>query len=341
AEAWRDSLHRLADRLPGPAMLSFRPRQTMTRYAGMAAGWLARCGMVVPAQRILITNGTTPAMYVALMTAVRPGDIIATESSTCHTLKPAAQYLQARLRGIEGDERGMLPEALMAAARASGGRMTTLFLLPSGAGPFARIVDRERRAALAAAAVEAGLTILENDVTGPVSPRRPPPVASFAPEHSLYFTSLTKCLSPGLRLGFLVLPERLAEQALNRHLSIAWMATPLMAEIAADWIENGIADRLIAAQRAELASRNRLAQRLLGGRGQGFPHGLHRWLPLPEGTNEQALLAEALRHDLALAPGAGFAVIDSAPALRVSLGGASLPDLEQGLSTLARLLPAG
>ncbi|TRW96744.1 PLP-dependent aminotransferase family protein [Paracoccus sp. M683] len=340
AEAWRDSLHRLADRLPEPAMMSFRPRQTMARYGGMAAGWLARCGLVVPAQRILVTNGTTPAMYVALMTAIRPGDVIATESSTCHTLKPAAQYLQAQLRGIPGDERGMLPEALETAARASNGRMTAVFLLPSGAGPFARIMDRDRREALAIAASRVGLTILENDATGPVAPRRPPPVSSFAPERSFYFTGLSKSLSPGMRLGFLAIPEALVQQALNRHLSIGWMATPLIAQIAADWIDTGTADRLLDAQRTELAARNRLAQRLLGGRGQGFPHGLHRWLPLPQGTDERALLAEALRHDVALAPGAGFAILDSAPALRVSLGGATMPDLEQGLITLSRLLPA-
>ncbi|MGR3553209.1 GntR family transcriptional regulator, partial [Paracoccus sp. (in: a-proteobacteria)] len=61
AEAWRDSLVRLSDRLPDGAIHSFRPRQTMALYGGMAAAWLARCGPVVPAQRILITNGTTPA----------------------------------------------------------------------------------------------------------------------------------------------------------------------------------------------------------------------------------------------------------------------------------------
>ncbi|MFD1883001.1 PLP-dependent aminotransferase family protein [Paracoccus pacificus] len=339
AEAWRETLSRVAARLPDPAMLSFRPRQTMTRYAGMAASWLARCGLVVPANRIVITNGTTTAMYVAMSTVIRPGDIIATESSTCHTLKPAAQYLHAQLRGIAGDERGMLPGALIEAARAAAGRMTSVFLLPSGGGPFARIIDRERREALAAAAVEAGLTILENDATGPVSPRRPPPISSFAPEHGFYFTGLSKCLSPGMRLGFLVMPDRLVQQAMNRHLSVAWMATPLIAEIAMDWVETGIADRLLIAQRTELAHRNRVASRLLGGKSQGFPHGLHRWLRLPDGTNERALLADALRHDVALAPGAGFAITDTRPALRVSLGGASHADLEQGLTTLAQLLP--
>ncbi len=339
AEAWRDSMHRIADRMPDPVIYSFRPRQTMALYGGMAAAWLARCGMVLPAQRILITNGCTPALMIALMSVANPGDQIATESSTCHTLKPALRHLHLRMRGIEGDGRGMLPEALAAAARAPGNKLRAVFLLPSGAGPFARIVDRERREELARTAAENGLIIIEDDALGPVAPRRPPPVSAFAPECSLYFTGLTKCLSPGLRLGFLAMPEKLAERVLNRHLSLSWMATPIMAEIARDWMERGIADGLLTAQRRELAQRNRLAQRLLGGRSKGFPHGLHRWLPLPFGTDEQELIRAALKRDVAIAPGSGFAVIDRAPALRICLGGANERDLENGLTAISALLP--
>lgn len=336
--AWSESLHRLADRLPDPAMLSFRPRQTMALYGGMAAGWLARCGMVVPAQRILITNGTTPAMFVALMTVAAPGDMIATEARTCHTLKPAAQALHLRLKGIPGDARGMLPDALEAAARASGGRMKAVFLLPSGGGPLAQIMDRDRRAELAAAAARAGLMILESDPTGPMPPRRPPALSSFAPERSFYFTGLSKSLSPGLRVGFLAMPEDWAEPVLNRHLSMSWMATPLMVEIAQDWITGGTADALLAAQRAELAARNRMALRHLGPQAQGFLHGLHRWLPLPEGADEGAILAAALEHRVALAPGAGFAVLPSGPALRVCLGAAGMGDLDRALRVVSAIL---
>lgn len=337
--AWAETLMRIADRLPDPAMMSFRPRQTMSLYGGMAAAWLARCGMVVPAQRILITNGTTPAMFVALLSVAQPGDIIATEAVTCHTLKPAAKHLHLRLRGIPGDARGMDPDALLTAARTSGGRMKAVFLLPSGGGPQARIMDRERREALAMAAARAGLAILESDPTGPMPPRRPPALSSFAPERSFYFTGLSKCLSPGLRLGFLAMPENMAEAALNRHLSMSWMATPLMAEIAQDWLTQGTADQLLEAQRAELAARNRLVGRVLGAQSQGFPHGLHRWLRLPEGADEGQIIAQALAHQVALAPGAGFAVLPQPPALRLCLGGATARDLEQALRIVSAILP--
>ena len=93
-----------------------------------------------------------------------------------------------------------------------------------------------------------------------------------------------------------------------------------------------MADRLLAAQRIELAGRNRLAQRLLDGRSAGFPHGLHRWLLLPPGTDERALLDRALDRGVAVAPGSGFAVTDRDPALRICLGAAPLREMELGLS---------
>lgn len=337
-KAWRESLLRVADNLPHDMIYSFRPRQTMARYSETASAWLARCGLTVPARRILITNGTTPAMFVALMTATRPGDMIACESYTCHTLKHAARNLHLGLRGIERDERGMLPEALAAAAKADGGRIKAVFLLPGGAGPLAHVMDRERREELAQEASRAGLIILESDPTGPVA-RRPPPMAYFAPESSFYFTGLSKCLAPGLRLGFLVMPESLIEATLNRHLSAAWIATPLIAEIARDWINGPIAGSLLAAQRRELALRNRLADRALEGQSLGTLHGLHRWLQLPETCDEARLVAAALDHGIALTAGRGFAVGEDRPAVRLCIGGARPQELERALSTVAGLIP--
>ncbi|SNT74566.1 PLP-dependent aminotransferase family protein [Paracoccus seriniphilus] len=340
ATAWQESLQRLAANLPDPAMYSFRPRQTMARYGGMAASWLARCGVVVPAQRILITNGNTPGLMVALMSVAQPGEEIATESYTCHALRPAIQHLHLRIRGIEGDDRGMLPDALAEAARAAHGKLRAVFLLPSGAGPIPRMMDRQRREELAAVAAENGLIIVESDVTGPVSPRRPPPISSLAPDRSIYLTGLTKCLSPGLRLGFVAMPDALTERILNRHLSVSWMATPMIAEIAEDWIGQGLADDLLVAQRAELAARNRLAQRILGERSIGLAYGLHRWIPLPEGSDEPALVEQALEQGVAVAPGSGFAVSDRRPGLRLCLGGAGLGELDKALTIISALLPS-
>ncbi|WP_172331361.1 PLP-dependent aminotransferase family protein [Mangrovicoccus sp. HB161399] len=337
-EAWSASLARLACDMPEAAMQSFHPGDAAARHGETAASWLARCGLDLPPRRILMTNGVTPAMFAALMAVAGPGDVIAADAATCHSLMPAARHLHLRLAGIPADGGGMLPEALAEAAEAAAGQMKAVFLLPSGAGPEARILSRARREALAETARRADLWVIESDPTGPLVPQRPLPVARFAPERSFYLTGLTKCLSPGLRLGFLVMPEGMADCTAGRHLSVGWMATPLIAEIAADWIGSGLAETLLSLQRAELAERNRIAADFLGPAAQGHDHGLHRWLALPEGTAEEAFLDLALQQDVALTPGAAFRAGETGPAARICLGGTSRAALMEGLSRLRPLL---
>ncbi len=337
--AWSESLQRLSGDLSETVIHGLRPELTAARFADMASDWLARCGILAGGRRVLITNGTTPAMFVAMSSVLTAGDVVACDPVTTHTLTQAARALNLHLHPIEGDERGMIPEALRDAAQESAGLMKAVFILPSGAGPIPHIMDKERREALAETALEAGLAILESDPLGPLPARRPPPISSMAPRQAFYFTALTKCVSPGLRLGFLVMPEGLFEHVTNRHLSTSWMATPLIAEIARDWIESGTADKVLAAHRVELAARNRLAHSILGPRCAGSLHTLHRWLSLPPSMDENTFVERALEQDVAVAAGSGFAVADATPAIRICLGAGSRRDLEKALRILQGIMP--
>lgn len=337
--AWREALMCVAGQVSDTAMHALRPEQMRWRHGDLSSAWLARCGLMAGRRRVVITNGVTPAMFTALAAVANPGEVIATDTFTSHTVQPAAQQLHLGLRGVEGDHRGMIPEALIEAARESPGQMRAVYLLPGGAGPQARLIDRARREALAQAAQEAGLWILECDPLGPLPVRRPPPLASMAPERTFYVTGLTKCLAPGLRLGFMAVPDEMVERCVNRHLSVAWMATPLMAEIARHWLHSGTADRLLAAHRAELAARNRMAQRLLGARCRGSLHGLHRWLPLPRGLSEDQVVGQLLAQDVAVTGGRAFRVAGHEQAIRICLGAAGRRPLEQALTRISALLP--
>ena len=227
---------------------------------------------------------------------------------TSHAIGPATQHLHLGMVPVAGDTRGMSPDALAQAVRAAQGKIKAVFLLPGGAGPEARVMDHDRRAALAEVAQAEGIAIIECDPLGPLHVRSPAPIASLAPKQTFYVTGLSKVLAPGLRLGFLMVPDAAFEVTVNRHTSVSWMATPLVAEIAADWIANGTADALLAAQRAELATRNRTARLLLSEICTGAPHGLHRWMPLSYGADEAEVVVRLADHGIAVTPGAQFAV---------------------------------
>jgi DNA-binding transcriptional MocR family regulator len=339
-EAMEAALADFGPELAAPLLFSFRPNVALARHRRAAASWLERCGVVVTNQdNVLPTNGATPAITTALLTALRPGDILATEAIGHHTLRPLARHLGIVLRPIPLDEEGMNPAALDDAARDP--HVKAVFLMPNGAGPTAAVMSAARRKDIVEVAARHDLAIIENDALGPLIEQADPPLSALAPERCLYITSFTKCVMPGLRAGYLVLPDRMVAAAANRHLVTSWMATPLIAEIAARWVEDGTAWRLTSWQRHALEERQMLAAGMLDRSDASYrPSGMHVWLPLPDHWTVDEFVGQARLQHVALAPGHAFAMTDDIEvnAVRVCCGGVSEADLTKGLTILSRLL---
>lgn len=329
----------LAGSVPPEVLGSFRPRMALRSHVERAQTWLALCGIEARADRILPTNGATPAMTVALLSAGAPGDLVVTEELGHHTLKSLTQLHGLKLEGLACDDQGILPAALDQAARQRKARV--LYVMPSGNSARALTMGAQRRADIVAVARLHDMLIVENDAWGPLEPRRPAPLAMLAPERVFYFTALSKCLIPALRSGWLVVPESHVTAAFGRHMVTNWMASALVAELSARMIEDGTALQLLRWQRRALARRNVLARRLLDGLGlQGSPHGLHVWLPLPPGWDEAGFVNSARLRGVAVAPGSAFETDPSRrriQGVRICLGAPDEPALREGLSLIARL----
>ena len=330
----------LAQDLPHDALFSFRPRAALARHRRVGVRWLARCGVQTQPDLVLPTNGSTAAMTVALMTAASPGDLVLTEEYGHHTLPSLARYPGLRLAGLPVDGEGIEPGAFDQACRQTS--VKALFVVPNGLNPLARMMGLERRHEICEIARRHNVLILENDAGGPLSPGRPAPLTALAPERVFYFTGFSKCLLPGLRYGYLVMPETLVSAAMNRHLVTNWMATALVAEVATRWVADGTAAELLAWQQAALHRRNRIAARcLVGTPHAAVPSGLHIWLPLEGQWSEEAFVAHARHRGVALAPGGAFATSDAQrhPGVRICLGGPEEEeDLARGLGIVAHLL---
>src|SRR5207247_8944656 len=89
---------------------------------------------------------------------------------------------------------------------------------------------------IAAIAQAHGVTSLEDDIYGSLPDERPAPIALHAPDHVIYVTSLSKTLTPGLRIGYLLAPRRLLDRIVPAMGATTWMASPLMAELATRFI---------------------------------------------------------------------------------------------------------
>lgn len=338
-ERMKAALVDLAETLPPSAVLSFRPNVVFPRHRAVAVEWLKACGLDVSPGNVSLTNGATAGMTIALMTVAPPGTTVVTEEIGHHTLVPLAAYLGLKLRGLAIDDQGILPDALDEACRES--VVKAVFVQPTVINPTASLMGERRRGEIVAVARRHGIAIVENDVLGPLVAHRPPPLAALAPERTLYVTTFTKCVLPGLRIGYLVVPDRLMPAAANRHLVTNWMATPLLAELATRWIENGTASELMLWQREALHRRHQIAAGMLSGIAyRSHAESLHLWLPLREGRAGEEFVSQARLQGVALAPGASFSTGQVAryPAVRISVGSTAEDELRSGLAVVANLM---
>jgi DNA-binding transcriptional MocR family regulator len=156
-----------------------------------------------------------------------------------------------------------------------------------------------------------------------------------------YISTLSKCLTPGLRVAFvLVRDTHERERFLAALRSFALMTAPLTAALATQWILDGSADGLMAGVRNEARVRHRMARDILAGRYSGAGDGLHVWLELPAYWSASQLARAADSEGIAVTPAEAFATgSGSVNAIRISLG--SVKDrgrLQAGLQRLSHLL---
>ena len=311
-----------------------------------AAQWLQPRLGPIDHGRLVVCPGAQAALAALLLCSTEFGDVILTEPLVYPGLPLIAAQLGRRIETVEADEAGMRPKALQAACKAHGARL--VYLNPTLQNPTATTMPETRRVEIVEMAAKCGASIIEDDPYWLFAQHAPPPLARLMPGRVYYLSTLSKCLSPGLRTAFLVLPETdMREKFLSALRSISLMSAPLMSALVTQWIYDGTATRLFEGIKAESQARQRLAADILpGGPADSPREGIHIWQVLPTHWASHDLAAAALREGLVVAPSrafhadAGKAV--RTDAIRISLGGgASQAELAGALRKLADMLMHG
>ncbi|AJK48420.1 PLP-dependent aminotransferase family protein [Burkholderia plantarii] len=308
-----------------------------------AAGWLRPMLGEVPRSRVVVSPGAQAALAALIVAMTMPGDTIACEPLVYPGLPLAASQLGRVARPIETDAHGMRPDALDAACRepagtsgGGAGGIRLVYLNPTLQNPTATTMPAPRRQELLKVALRHRLRIVEDDPYWLFAPDAPPPLARIAPAQVAYLSTLSKCLSPGLRTAFVALPDEPSRDAFLIALrSFSLMSPPLTNSLVTQWINDGSAAQLLDGVRVEARERQRAAAQVLGAvAGDGA--GIHLWYPLPSYWAPGELAAAAGAEGLAVAPSTAFHLGGQAPgAIRISLG--ATPDRTQLHAALRRL----
>lgn len=323
-------------------LLAYPPEGGALEHREAGTEWVRRGGLATAPERVLVSSGSQHGMTAVFAALLGPGDVVATEALTYPGMKTLAGLLALRLQGLAMDEHGLLPDAFAAACRTR--RPKALYVVPTLQNPTAAVMPVERRKAIAAIARAQGVIVVEDDVHGRLLARPIPPLSTFAPDACVYVTGTSKVLAPGLRVGFIVAPPALSPRIAAAIRGTTWMAAPLMAEIAARWIEDGTGEAILARKRKEAAARYHLATKALARfELQAHPDAYHLWLRVPRPWRAEGFVEAARRAGVAITPASAFAAGRSVPpeAVRICLGGAVDRDtLARALAVLAGLLGA-
>ena len=307
------------------------------------AAFMCTRGVEVTGEDLLVTTGSQQALGLVAATLLDPGDTILVEDPTYLAALQTFQLADLRAHPIPGDDEGPDPAALIEQARATGAKVA--YLIPTFQNPTGRTLSAERRVALAEAAATAGLWLVEDD---PYSALRLDgedvdllAAQPAARDRTIVIQTLSKVLSPGLRIGYLRAPAALrgpltvAKQAADLH-------TSTVAQLAA---ERWLASHDLAAHIAGLEAHYRprrdalvagLREHLPSGSKMSSPDGgLFIWVELPEGHDTEAILARALERGVAFVPGCFFyAAEPRRNTLRVSFATATPAELLEGAARL-------
>ncbi|MFI0720518.1 PLP-dependent aminotransferase family protein [Streptomyces sp. NPDC021224] len=307
-----------------------------------AADLLARPGWAPDPAGLLFAGNGRQAIAACVAALVPPGGRLGVEALTYPVVKAVAARLGVTLVPLECDAEGLLPGALLAAHRAA--PLGALYVQPTLHNPLGTVMGPRRRAELAAALRESGLTAVEDAIWAFLPADPPPPLAAYAPERVVLVDSLSKRLAPGLTAGFAATPAALTARVSAALRSGGWTSAGYALAAATGWMSDGTAAALSAAKREDARLRGELAAEALAGLAvRSGPCSYFCWLELPPPWRADTYVAAAARRGIAVTPAASFVVgSHSTPAaVRIGLASPPPPVLRRALDTLAELARTG
>lgn len=334
------AMSKMSKRATLQSLLQYQLGKGMMRHREAGARWVRTVGVEPRIDDILVCSGGQHALTVLLAALFKPGERLLVEELTYPGIKHLAALFQIRLEPLPMDKEGILPEALDAACGREGVR--GLYVVPSLQNPTTATMSDGRRRALAALCAKHGLWIIEDDCYLMTLDNPPLPLYTYAPERTFFVASLSKTVAAGLRTAFLVAPREHVKLLESTITHTIWMASPILAELAAMWIEDGAADAVLRRKKAEARARNGIADACLKGMDyRSKATGYFIWLEFPEPWTAMDLQREALKRNVSLVSVEQF-LVGNGPVprgTRLSLTAPLTRDgLARGLSVIAEIL---
>jgi DNA-binding transcriptional MocR family regulator len=331
-----DQAVRLGDAAALGGPYGYAPQGALALREALAAHLAAR-GVPAHPEELLITSGAQGALTLLAALLVGRGRPVLVEPTTYAGALEAFGRAGGTLVPVESDSAGIRPERLR--HHLERGPAALLYLVPNVHNPTGGELAVGRRRALLAIADEHGVPVVEDTVLDDLRYAGPlrPTLQELSPERAIGVGSFSKLAWAGLRVGWIRAPRTLILRL--ARLKGAWdLGAPVLDQLMGlrlleDW------EALAAVRRAQAAEAMGM---LTGALRRHLPDweviepagGLSAWAWLPYGRGEE-VVAAALRHGVAVAPGSAHAAGAAGDGAVIVRTGAPREHLVEGVERLA------
>ena len=349
---------RLMGALPVARALQYGPSEGLAGVREAIARVMAAEDMAVDPDEVIVTTGGQQAIDLVCKTLIDPGDVVIAEAPTYPGAVPTFCSYEADVIQIEMDDDGMRIDVLeetLARLDGEGRRPKFIYTIPTFQNPAGVTMSLPRRQRLVELARERELIVLEDNPYGmlryegdalPTLRSLEVPAGSLDDNDFIVYTgTMSKILSPGVRVGWLLAPRPV-------------MAKLILGKQSADLCSSSLAQHFVASYFAagdwrpyvdelrDLYRRRRdvileaLAEHLPREARWTHPHGgLFIWVTLPDYIDTTHLLARALDENVAFVPGqAAFVDGRGKSSMRLNFSSSSDDEIREGVRRIGAIV---
>jgi len=330
-----------------PDLLTYAPGGGLALLRHVLADYLRTSRSVrCSPEQIIITTGIHQSIDLAVRLLTDSGDVIWTEDPCYWGLRSVLHVSGLNSRPIAVDSEGINPSAGDFAAPPK-----LILVTPSHQYPLGMVMSLARRRMLLEYARQHQCWIIEDDYDSEFRYGSRPLASLQGLDDAgqvIYVGSFGKTLFPGLRVGYLVAPESLAESFATASAELYREGQLLQQAVLAEFIAEGHFTSHIRKMRGLYGQRREAVLQAAAGRyGDALPAmggdaGLHVVMRLPEGCDDRSVAEAALARNIVVRPLSGYYSERSRAASGLLIGYACVPDDEiaPAFNTLSEAIDA-
>lgn len=259
--------------------------------------WLEKLGVHTNVRNILLTAGLQNSLAIILCSLFSFGDKIATNSVIYPGFKNIANMLGIRLIPVPYKNQVMDLKYLEYVCKSE--NLKGIYIMPDMHNPTTLTMGKDERKGISNIIQKYSLIGIEDGTYTFLNDIYQVPLYELASDNVIHISTISNSLSAGLRISYMITPNKYRERLLEGIRNINVMSSPLEAEIVSQLIQTGLADTIVNDKLREIKKRNIITQeRLNGCQLWGNESCQFRWLLLPNNINSHELELRLLKKNI-------------------------------------------